>query len=60
MLSEDFNLHPWCFNILINYSFLYNKDFLMFNESNYTSTILHQNNKNLNLMDSNALKKEHI
>ena len=53
-------MHPWCFNILINYSFLYNKDFLMFNESNYTSNILHQNNKNLNHMDSNALKKEHI
>ena len=28
-------LHPWCFNI-VNYFFLYNKDFLMFNESNFT------------------------
>lgn len=52
-------LHPWCFNI-VNYFFLYNKDFLMFNESNFTFNILHQNNKNLNHMDSNALKKEHI
>ena len=52
-------LHPWCFNI-VNYIFLYNKDFLMFNESNFTFNILHQNNKNLNHMDSNALKKEHI
>ena len=52
-------LHPWCFNI-VNYFFLYNKDFLMFNESNFTFNILHQNNKNLNHMDSNTLKKEHI